>query len=148
MKKSFGLAGSLGKIAVIFVVAGGVAIFAYQAFQTTSTKGVGGFVEPASLSPLASAGKVLFEVNCARCHGQQGKGTDHGPPFVNDIYNPGHHPDVAFVLAARNGVRAHHWNFGNMPPIKGITDADMAAIVKYVREFQEANGIVYKPHVM
>jgi hypothetical protein len=35
-----------------------------------------------------------------------------------------------------------------MPPVQGVTDAEVAAIVRYVRELQEANGIRFKPHVM
>jgi mono/diheme cytochrome c family protein len=146
------LAGSIGKIAIILVVGGGLGIVGYHMFGTnSSTSGAGAgaaVIEPATLSPLASAGKVLFEANCASCHGLQAKGTDHGPPFVNDIYNPGHHPDEAFIFAARNGVRAHHWGFGDMPPIRGVTDADVSAIVRYVRELQEANGIHFRPHIM
>lgn len=144
MKKSFDLA----KAMVITFFAGGIALIAYQSFQGTSANRTQGFVQPATLSPLASGGKVLFEANCAKCHGQQGMGTDHGPPFINDIYNPGHHPDEAFLFAARNGVRSHHWPYGNMPPVEGVSDDDVRAIVRYVRELQEANGIFYKPHVM
>jgi mono/diheme cytochrome c family protein len=104
--------------------------------------------EPARLSELAARGKILFEATCAECHGRNGAGTDQGPSFINDIYNPGHHSDEAFLLAPRVGVRAHHWKFGDMPPVEGVTDADLRAIVRYVREIQEANGIVFKPHVM
>ena len=42
-----------------------------------------------------------------------------GPPLVHKIYQPGHRSDMAFVLAAQNGVRAHHWPFGNRPPVEG-----------------------------
>ena len=45
------------------------------------------------------------------------------------------------VLAARRGVRAHHWGFGDMPPVEGVTDADIAAIIAYVRTLQKANGV-------
>jgi hypothetical protein len=48
---------------------------------------------------------------------------------------------MAFVLAAKNGVRAHHWKFGNMPPVKGLTQADVKYIARYVRELQRENGI-------
>jgi mono/diheme cytochrome c family protein len=49
---------------------------------------------------------------------------------------------MAFVLAARNGVRAHHWPFGDMPPVEErLTDGELGAIVAYVRELQRANGI-------
>jgi len=60
---------------------------------------------------------------------------------VHAIYEPGHHGDLAFKRAAMNGVRAHHWPFGNMPPVQGITRADIGAIVAYVRALQRANGI-------
>lgn len=142
-----GVTGSIGKIVILLILVSGVGIIAYNAFRGGAQVGAA-VVEPATLSTLASAGKALFKTNCARCHGPQANGTDHGPPFVNDIYNPGHHPDEAFFFAAKNGVRAHHWPFGNMPPVAGITDADLAAIVKYVRELQEANGIRFRPHVM
>ena len=52
-----------------------------------------------------------------------------------------HHGDAAFLLAVRNGVRAHHWRFGDMPPQPGLTGAEVAAITAYVRELQRANGI-------
>ena len=146
-KRPVDFAGSITKIAVILVVAGGLGTVAYNMFRGAA--GVGPtVVEPASLSTLASAGKPLFKANCAPCHGLQANGTDHGPPFINTIYNPGHHPDEAFFYAAKNGVRAHHWRFGNMPPVQGVTPADVSAIVRYIRELQEANGIVFRPHVM
>jgi len=68
------------------------------------------------LSALATEGKTLFEANCATCHGIKASGTDKGPPFVHDIYNPGHHADHAFFAAAKFGVKQHHWRYGNMPP--------------------------------
>jgi len=47
----------------------------------------------------------------------------------------------ANVEVVRNGVRAHHWKFGSMPPVDGITDAEDGTIVAYVRALQRANGI-------
>jgi hypothetical protein len=38
-------------------------------------------------------------------------------------------------------VRAHHWNFGSMPPVSGVSDDDVATITAFVREVQRANGI-------
>jgi hypothetical protein len=57
------------------------------------------------------------------------------------IYRPGHHADVAFQLAARRGVRAHHWRFGDMPPQPTVPADALPAITRYVRELQQANGI-------
>lgn len=103
---------------------------------------------PAKLSAVAKDGQILFEENCAQCHGDRGGGTPEGPPFVHDIYNPGHHSDAAFLLAVRNGVRAHHWPFGNMPPQPQVSDPEVEAITAYVRALQEENGIVSRAHRM
>ena len=89
----------------------------------------------------AQAGKVLFDANCSACHGVNASGTNAGPPLVHRIYEPNHHADQAFLLAARQGVRAHHWPYGDMPPVPAVTDADVAMIVAYVRALQKANGI-------
>lgn len=47
----------------------------------------------------------------------------------------------AIAMAVRNGVRAHHWNFGDMPPVRGLTEADVKAVTAYVRAVQRASGI-------
>ncbi len=100
------------------------------------------------LSQQAREGKQAFDANCARCHGTNAAGSRKGPPLVHDIYNPGHHGDAAFFLAAKRGVPRHHWTFGDMPRLERVTDQDLAAIVRYVRELQEANGIFYREHKM
>ena len=85
-------------------------------------------------------GQRLFLNNCAQCHGEDLRGTDHGPSFLSPIYEPGHHGDGAFLLAVQNGVRAHHWQFGDMPPVEGLSADDVEAIVAYVRETQRTEG--------
>jgi len=35
-----------------------------------------------------------------------------------------------------------------MPPRDDVTDEELMAIVAYVRELQQANGILYRPHRM
>ncbi|MDE3027114.1 MAG: cytochrome c [Paracoccaceae bacterium] len=97
---------------------------------------------PAELSPQAQIGKTAFNAVCAACHGENAAGrAGMGPPFINPIYQPGHHSDMAFQMAVKQGVRAHHWPFGNMPPQPGLTPGDVKNIVAYVRELQRANGI-------
>jgi len=82
-------------------------------------------------------GKQLFEENCAQCHGQWGNGTDKGPALTHRFYLPNHHGDEAIYRAAMKGVRAHHWNFGNMPPVEGITKRKLDRIVPYIRWLQK-----------
>ncbi|HCE71851.1 c-type cytochrome [Ruegeria pomeroyi] len=97
---------------------------------------------PTELSQNARIGQRAFEAKCAVCHGQNAAGQNGvAPPLVHPIYRPGHHADAAFLIAARNGVRAHHWKFGNMPPVEGITDGEVQMITRYIRELQQANGI-------
>ena len=86
-------------------------------------------------------GNEKFHTFCAPCHGPQGVGTDHGPPLVHKIYEPSHHADMAFQRAAAQGVRAHHWKFGNMPKIDGVTSEDVTEIIGYVRWLQKQAGI-------
>lgn len=86
-------------------------------------------------------GKSLYEKNCASCHGQWAGGSDQGPPLVHRLYLAGHHGDAAFYRAAKTGATAHHWKFGAMPPVTGITDAELARIVPYVRWVQQQNGL-------
>ncbi|QDI77107.1 MULTISPECIES: c-type cytochrome [Leisingera] len=97
---------------------------------------------PPELSDTAMIGKRAFDAVCAECHGDSAAGRNGmGPPLVHKIYEPSHHGDAAFMIAVRNGVRAHHWKFGNMPVQQGLTDADVKGITRYVRELQRANGI-------
>ncbi len=87
------------------------------------------------------AGEAKFKANCAVCHGVAGVGTNQGPPLVHKIYEPNHHGDPAFQRAAANGVRAHHWEFGNMPKIESVTPEDVDQIIQYVRWLQKQAGI-------
>jgi mono/diheme cytochrome c family protein len=94
-----------------------------------------------ALSREARAGGEAFDRLCSSCHGANASGSGAGPPLVHRIYGPGHHADVAFVLAAQRGVRAHHWRFGDMPPQPSAAEAEIGLIVRYVRELQRANGV-------
>jgi mono/diheme cytochrome c family protein len=94
-----------------------------------------------ALSEEARTGQVVFDRLCASCHGANAAGGPAGPPLVHSIYRPAHHADVAFVLAVRRGVGAHHWRFGDMPPQPGLREDEIGLIVRYVRELQRANGI-------
>jgi mono/diheme cytochrome c family protein len=93
------------------------------------------------LSAEAQTGKRAFDRYCVQCHGENAGGAAAGPPLVHRTYQPAHHADVAFELAVRRGVRAHHSRLGDMPPQPAVTPEEVAAIVRYVRELQRANGI-------
>lgn len=88
-----------------------------------------------------AAGASYFGQHCVACHGAHAAGTDSGPPLVHAFYRPAHHGDQAFVLAIRQGVAAHHWRFGNMPPQPQVPDSQIGPIVGYLRWLQVAAGI-------
>ncbi|WP_010138440.1 c-type cytochrome [Oceanicola sp. S124] len=97
---------------------------------------------PKTLSDTAQMGERAFNSVCADCHGENAAGKmGFGPPLIHKIYEPSHHGDMAFTLAAAQGVRAHHWRFGDMPAQPGVTPAEVQTIIAYVREVQRANGI-------
>lgn len=98
----------------------------------------------ALLPPTPAArqmGEQLFDRHCAGCHGAKAGGTEKGPALAHRIYEPSHHSDQAFYLAARMGVAAHHWRFGNMPPQPQVTEGDVRQIVDYVRWVQRETGV-------
>jgi mono/diheme cytochrome c family protein len=97
--------------------------------------------DPGPVPAELADGERLFADNCARCHGALARGTEVGPPLVHVIYEPSHHADFAFQRAAQAGVVAHHWRFGDMPPVPGVTSADVERITAYVRWLQRKAGI-------
>jgi len=119
------------------VLALGAALFAMSVFVTPIAQSASSKV-PAEFQ----SGEGKFSSFCARCHGAEGSGTKQGPPLVHKIYEPNHHGDAAFQRAAANGVRAHHWQFGDMPKIEGVKSEDVDQIVKYVRWLQRQAGIM------
>jgi mono/diheme cytochrome c family protein len=93
------------------------------------------------LMPNPGRGKGLYATNCASCHGADLKGSDKGPPMLHKVYESSHHGDVAFQLAAARGVRAHHWQFGDMAPVPAVTPDDVAHITAFIRAEQRKVGI-------
>ncbi len=91
------------------------------------------------------AGEKLFNANCSACHGVGAVGTNQGPPLIDRTYYPGHHNDFSIRNAIKNGVRSHHWNFGNMLPVPGVSEEDAEKIICYIRDTQLANG-TFKPN--
>ncbi|HET6773762.1 MAG TPA: cytochrome c [Acidimicrobiales bacterium] len=85
-------------------------------------------------------GVALYQQSCASCHGEDLRGTDRGPSHLSQVYEPGHHPDESFRVAITQGSPAHHWQFGDMPPVPGLDDDEIDAIIAYIRSQQEAEG--------
>lgn len=116
-----------------------------QATTETGSSGSAALAQvqvPDVLSQNAQIGERAYEVSCAACHGANAAGQDGvAPPLIHRIYEPSHHGDESVQRAAAMGVRAHHWEFGDMPPVEGSTQGNVTFIIAYIRELQRANGI-------
>jgi mono/diheme cytochrome c family protein len=119
------------KIRVLILVMTAVVTACTAASETTI---------PAQDPDLVDEGEQLYAANCAQCHGDDLRGTDRGPSHLSEVYEPGHHADGAFLYAVQVGSRAHHWSFGDMPPIEGLSPENVEAIVAFVREQQRIHG--------
>ena len=86
-------------------------------------------------------GQLLYEKYCSSCHGIQLNGTDKGPPLIHAFYKPSHHGDKSFYRAALQGTKQHHWNFGDMKPVEGMTPKKMDSVVPYVRYYQKQKNL-------
>ena len=132
---------SWAKVAVLTMLGLGAATLLTTAFRS---HGPSSAIKAGMLPDLDARernGREYFIRHCQTCHGENGSGSRTGPPLVHKIYEPSHHSDGSFVRAVRHGVTAHHWHFGHMPSLPAVTDAEIAAIIAYVRALQRANGI-------
>ncbi|MCW8915506.1 MAG: cytochrome c [Magnetovibrio sp.] len=142
-----GFSDKLPALIVTAVVIGGLGIGMSKLSGPSTSSTIVDVTVP-QLSSNAKRGQTAFSEYCAVCHGDNASGSDKGPPLIHNIYNPGHHADGAFFLAAKRGVRSHHWPYGDMPPQPQVNERQMANIVTFVRELQAANGILARPHQM
>jgi mono/diheme cytochrome c family protein len=85
-------------------------------------------------------GAKVYAAKCAECHGANLEGTSRGPSHLSRVYEPSHHSDAAFKRAILQGSPAHHWNFGDMPPVQGMSEGDITAVIAYIRGQQQSRG--------
>lgn len=97
---------------------------------------------PTGAEPAASddLGAIVYANSCASCHGADLEGTDQGPSQLSIVYEPNHHPDAAYRAAIATGAPQHHWNFGDMPPVEGLSDTEVEAVIGWVRSEQQRQG--------
>jgi len=127
--------------AILAVLGAYYYIAAERQTDTTTGNPLANVVVP-ELDGAAREGEALFNASCASCHGANAAGKEGAaPPLVHKIYEPNHHGDMAFYRAVENGVRQHHWPFGNMSPVLNVSRDDVTTIIAYVRTLQRANGI-------
>lgn len=121
-------------------------VFVFSAFTISSladhqTWHVNVQLDESKLSKAEVRGSILFNKNCAACHGENGSGSLSGPPLVHKIYEPSHHDNKSFRRAIAKGVRSHHWGYGDMPAQPQVAFGHVSPIIAFVRAVQRQNGI-------
>ena len=96
--------------------------------------------DPAGNAQSADLGAEVYANSCASCHGDDLRGTDEGPSQLSIIYEPNHHTDDSYRSAIANGSPQHHWTFGDMPPVEGLSDEEVEAVIDFIRAEQERQG--------
>ena len=84
----------------------------------------------------AEAGAAIFKSKCAPCHGPMGKGTPMAPSFAgNEWIRSASDADISGVIKnGRDGAAKRYPKFPiGMPSNKGMADADIGALVGYLR---------------
>jgi mono/diheme cytochrome c family protein len=92
----------------------------------------------------ASAGKEIYDQNCAMCHGSKGEG-GIGPSLVDDmfLYVKGDLPDDDYYEIIHNGteqgkIEEGRTMKGGMPPYGGQLDKNKIwQVVTYIRTLQK-----------
>lgn len=94
----------------------------------------------AAVAPAGSVGADVYANSCASCHGADLRGTDKGPSQLSIVYEPNHHPDDAYRSAIAIGAPQHHWTFGDMPPVEGLNNEEIEAVIAFIRAEQARLG--------
>jgi len=134
-------------LCLINIAAASFFVFSKNTTSTATELQIGDPIEsvlvPDQISDLGLLGKNIFDLKCQSCHGINAAGRHElGPPLVHKIYEPSHHSDQSFYRAVALGVKSHHWPFGNMAAVDGLTKGDIKAIISYIRKLQRENGIL------
>jgi cytochrome c551/c552 len=94
-----------------------------------------------AISASAADAKALYEKDCAKCHGTDGKGKTKmgeklGAKDYTDAKVQAELKDEAGVKAVKEGLKDKEGKT-LMKPTEGVSDADAKALVQYMRTFKK-----------
>lgn len=93
------------------------------------------------IAASAADGKALWDKECAKCHGADGKGdTKMGKKLkikdLTDAKVQGEFTDEAACKAIKEGLKDQGGKV-QMKPVKDLLDDDIKALVAYLRQFKK-----------
>jgi cytochrome c553 len=94
-----------------------------------------------ALSVCAADGKAIYEKECAKCHGADGKGQTamgkrNGAKDYTDAKVQEELKDEAAIKAVKEGYKTKEGKVV-MKPAEGMPDDDVKAVVAYMRTFKK-----------
>lgn len=94
-----------------------------------------------AMAVRAADGKAIYEKDCAKCHGADGKGQTTmgkrlGSKDYTDAKVQSELKDEAAIKAVKEGFKNKEGKV-LMKPAEGISDADAKAVVAYMRTFKK-----------
>jgi len=100
-----------------------------------------GFAFATALCVRAADTKEIFEANCSKCHGSDGKGQTKmgqklGIKDYTDAKVQAAFTDEQAFKALKEGLKDAD-DKTRMKPAEGVTDDEIKALVKYVRAFKQ-----------
>lgn len=115
---------------VIPVIIGVIGIAALAINTRLNQPDPGSLTYPTYTQEQINQGEILYQANCATCHGSEGRGNSRAViPALDHSMHAWHHPDSQIAGMIRNGGFT-------MPAIgPDWSDEEITAVIAYIKEW-------------